>query len=61
MWFRVLDSYLIGPHFINGCLAAAYYKDSQQNDLPLYSEYAPLATQGRCEYMTKHLHISAEQ
>jgi hypothetical protein len=43
MWYGVLGNYLIGPHFIEGHLTAAYYRDFLQNDL-LYLEDVPLAT-----------------
>jgi hypothetical protein len=40
----VWGNYLIGPHFMNGCLTAAYYRDFLQNYLLLYFDDVPLAT-----------------
>jgi hypothetical protein len=38
---------LIGLHVTKGCLAAPYYRNFLENELPLQSEEAPLAAQRR--------------
>jgi len=43
----VLGSNLNGPHVIEGYLAALYYRNFLENELPLYLKDMPLVTQGQ--------------
>jgi hypothetical protein len=47
VWCGVLGNYLIGPHFTEGRLTEAYYRNFLQKDLPVYSQNVSLATQGK--------------
>jgi hypothetical protein len=47
VWCGVLGNHLTGPHFTEGHLTADYHRNFLQNDLPLYSDNVPIATQGK--------------
>jgi hypothetical protein len=52
---------LIWPRVIQGQSSAPYCKNFVENELPLYSEAMPLATEGECGNMTGRLHVSAQR
>jgi hypothetical protein len=47
VWCGVVHNYLTGLHFMARRLTTAYYRDFLQNNLLLYLEDMPLATEGQ--------------
>jgi len=47
VWCSIINSFIIGPHFLNGTLTGVMYNDFLQNTLPQFLEDVDLSTRQR--------------